>query len=726
MIVSRFCMVRRIEQKRALIMQANGKFGLVSALALIGCIPQAWAQAQTAENADSIVVTGERYFDEVPTSATKTRTPAVETPQSIVTVTREQMDDQNVQTVGSALRYSAGVLSDVDATSRFDTVFIRGFGGFSTSAAFVGFLDGLKLPRGQAFAQFSIDPYLLDRVEIVKGPAAVLYGQVNPGGLVNQTSRAATVDSAGEVRAEIGSDNRYQASVNSRGALDSEGTWRYSLAALGRTSGTRFDDVDEKRLAIAPALTWAPDQQTSLTLRGFYINDPDGGYFNSALARSLAPAAYQDALNSKLNFGDPSVDDYGRTQYGAGYEFDRQFGIVNFHSALRYARNETDFTGVQAAAGLTADGLLPRLAVNSVETARGISTDNRVSADLATGALVHRVLAGVDYQHHIADWAYGYAPATSLNVLNPVYGQTINSFITLTDNRQTQKQTGLYAQDQIELDAWRLTLGVRHDWSRLSTRTNATGAIARQSDEETTYRAGLLYLFDSGLAPYVSYATSFEPTVGVDENGDAFRPTTSRQFEAGVKYQPDGMPLLVTASLFDLRQDNTLTPSDTLGFSVQEGRIGSRGLELEMRGDVTDDLEVIASVTALDAEVKRSTTTSIIGKRPQAIPEWFASAWASYRIPAGPLTGLNLGGGVRYVAASYGDDLNTVRTPSYTIADLAVRYELENLVPSLGNTQLTLNVSNLFDKEYYTSCSYNIYCQFGNRRQVLGGVRYAW
>ncbi|WP_205028033.1 TonB-dependent siderophore receptor [Oleisolibacter albus] len=698
----------------------------MSALALVGWMPSAWAQAQPPESLDAIVVTGERYFDEVPTSATKTRTPAVETPQSIVTVTREQMDDQNVQTVGSALRYSAGVLSDVDATSRFDTVFIRGFGGFSTSAAFVGFLDGLRLPRGQAFGQFSIDPYLLDRVEIVKGPAAVLYGQVNPGGLVNQTSRAATVGRAGEVRAEIGSDNRYQASMNSRGAVDSDGTWRYSLAALARASGTRFDDVDEKRLAIAPAVTWAPDRQTTLTLRGFYIDDPEGGYFNSALARSLAPAAYRDALNSKLNFGDPAVDDYDRTQYGVGYEFDRRFGAVSVHSALRYARNSTDFTGVQAVAPLTADGLLPRAAVQSDETAKGISTDNRLSADVNTGALVHRIVAGLDYQHHTADWAYGMAAAPALNVLNPVYGQSVGPFAPLIDNRQTQQQTGLYAQDQIDMGAWRLTLSTRHDWAEVKTRTKATGAVSKQKDEKTSYRAGLLYLFDSGIAPYVSYATSFEPTVGVDENGTAFRPTTARQVEGGVKYQPHGVPVLVTASVFDLRQDDTLTPSETLGFSVQEGRIGSRGLEVEVRGDVTDSLEMIASVTALDTEVKRSTNAAIIGKRPQAIPEWFASAWASYRVPAGPLAGLNLGGGVRYVAASYGDDLNTVRTPSYTIADLAIRYELEKLIPSLGETQLTLNVSNLFDKEYYTSCSYNIYCQFGNRRQVLGGVRHAW
>lgn len=702
------------------------ELGLVSALALAGWTPSAWGQAQRVGDPDAIVVTGDSYLDETPGSATKTPTPAVETPQSIVTVTRRQIDDQNAQTVGSALRYSSGVLSDVDASSRNDSVFLRGFGGFGTGSAFVGFLDGLRLPRGQAFGQFSIDPFLLDRVEIIKGPSAVLYGQVNPGGLVNQISRAPTREAAGEVRAEIGSHDRFQGGIVSRGSIGDGSDLLYSIAAIGRTSGARFKNVDEKRIAVAPALTWAPGAATTLTLRGFYSHDPAGGYFNSALARSLAPAPFRDALNSKLNFGDPATDRFDRDQYGIGYQFEHRFGGVSFQSSLRYALNDTDFTGMQLVAPLTADGLLPRAVVRSAETARGLATDNRLLADLTTGILRHRLLVGLDYQRNIADWAYSFGGASSLDVLAPVYGQSVGPFMTVIDNRQTQQQTGLYAQDQIEAGGFRLTLGIRHDWARLRTHDNPTGTVSRQSDERTTYRAGLLYLFDFGLSPYVSYATSFEPTVGVDASGAAFRPTTARQFESGIKYQPAGVPLLVTASAFDIRQNNTLTPGATPGFNIQQGQIGSRGLEFEVRGNVTDDFELIASATLLDTEVRRSTIPGVEGKRPQAVPKRFASAWASYRFPAGPLTGLNLGGGIRYVAASFGDDLNTVRSPAYTVADLAVRYELAHLIPSLAGAQFTLNVSNLFDKEYYTSCSFNIYCQFGNRRQVLGGLRFAW
>lgn len=707
-------------------MRSKRALGLVSVAAIGGCAWPAFAQEKAGPEVETVVITADRYLDERPTAGTKTPTPAIETPQSIITVTRRQIDDQNAQTVGAALRYSAGVLADVDATSRNDSVFLRGFGNFGTASHFVDYLDGLKLPRGQAFAQFSIDPFLLDRIEIIKGPSAVLYGQVAPGGLVDQSSRSPTLQEGGEVRAEAGGHDRYQIGVASRGAVDADGELSYSVAALARRSGTRFDRVEEKRLAIAPALAWSPDDATTLTLRGFYSHDPEGGYFNSTLARSVAPAQYRAALNSKLNLGDPGFDGFERTSYGVGYAFERELGQASFQSSLRYARNETNFASLQLTSTLTSAGLLPRAAIRSDESAKGVSTDNRLTYDLAHGKVKHQLLVGLDHQSQTADWLYSFGAATSLNVLAPVYDQPVGPFMTIVDNRQTKRQTGLYVQDQISFGGLRVTLSARHDWTRQKTHDNPSGADSRQTDEHTTYRAGALYLFPSGLAPYVSYSTSFEPTIGVDASGAPFRPTTARQFEGGVKYQPADTPLLITASAFDIKQDNTLTPGPTLGFNVQEGRIGSRGLELEVRGSVTDQLELIASATALDTEVLRSNTAGVTGKRPQAVPKRFASAWASYRIASGPLADLNLSGGVRYVSSSFGDDLNTVRSPSYAITDIAVRYELGRRFPSLSGTQLTLNVSNLFDKEYYTSCSYGIYCQFGNRRQFLGGLRYTW
>ena len=296
----------------------------------------------------------------------------------------------------------------------------------------------------------------------------------------------------------------------------------------------------------------------------------------------------------------------------------------------------------------------------------------------------------------------------------------------MINNGQRLTQTGLYAQDQISLGGWRASLGVRHDWTDQSTDNRLAGSNSSQSADKTTYRAGLLYLFDNGIAPYVSYSTSFEPVVGVDADGLPFVPTTAEQYEAGIKYQPSSVPILLTASAFEIRQQNVLTPSSVPGFNVQQGEIRSRGLEFEARGNVTENLELVGAFTVLDTQVTRSTNLAIIGNRPQAVPDHFGSIWMNYAFRTGALDGLTLGGGIRYVGSSFGDDANLLRAPGYTVIDAALRYDLEKLAREFRGTELTLNVTNLFDKEYYSSCSSDIYCQFGNRRLILAGLRYRW
>ncbi|MBK5957657.1 TonB-dependent siderophore receptor [Rhodoplanes elegans] len=697
------------------------------------------ARAQSAASAETalqpIVVDADRrttdtrdsYLDKTSSAATKTDTPVVETPQSISIVTRRQIDDQNAQTVGNALRYTSGVLSDADTNARYDSVFIRGFGGFGTSTNYVGFLDGLKLPRGQAFANTAIDPFLLDRVEVLKGPSALLYGQTSPGGIVDQISRMPSATPYNEVRLEGGSHGRIQSGVTSQGAIDKEGHWLYSLTAIGRSSGTRYDDVDEKRVAVAPALTWAPDADTRLTILSYYQRDPEGGYFNSLYPTFLAPAQYRPFLNSTLNVGDPGFDAFKREQYGIGYKFDHRFNdVVSVHSGLRYSHVDIDMQSLQMNGPLSATGILPRWAVRSIEAVDGVSTDNRLQFDVATGPVKHKILTGVDYQNSSSSWIYKLGGATSLAVTNPLYYQPVGALATYIDNDQTLSQTGVYVQDQISLGGWRATLGVRHDWTKQSTDNRLASTSSDQSADKTTYRAGLLYLFDNGIAPYVSYSTSFEPVIGVGVDGAPFVPTTGEQYEVGIKYQPAALPILLTASAFDIRQKNVLTPSAVTGFNVQQGEVRSQGIELEARGNVTDSLELIGALTFLDTRVTESATASVIGNRPQAVPDYFGSIWMNYTIKAGGLTGLTLGGGVRRVGPTFADDANMIENPGYTVVDAAMRYDLKNFRPELKGAELTLNVTNLFDKEYYSSCSSNYYCQFANRRLILAGLRYRW
>lgn len=414
--------------------------------------------------------TADGYAVPTATSATKTNTPVIDTPQSVTTIPRRQLDDQNPQTVRDALNYTPGVLSGIDATNRYDSVFMRGFGGFGLSTEVVDFLDGLKLPRGQAFALPSVDPFLLDRIDVLRGPSALLYGQTSPGGLVNQISRAPSARPYNEARIEGGSYGRVQGGFTSQGALDEGGIWRYSFSAIGRAAGTRYDDVDERRLGVAPALTWAPSADTRLTLQGFYQTDPKGGYFNSIYPRSLAPAPFGGHLDRNFNVGDPTFDRYKRKQYALGYSFEHRFNdVVSLASTLRYAAIDLDLQGIQMAAPVTGGGILPRQAARSIEDVGGIATDNHAQINFATGSVNHQALVGVDFQHAVSNWDYRFGAAPPLDVTNPLYGVAIGPLARVIDNRQTLRQIGVYVQDQLSLGGLRVVLGVRYDWTEQTT-----------------------------------------------------------------------------------------------------------------------------------------------------------------------------------------------------------------------------------------------------------------
>ncbi|KEA07738.1 TonB-dependent siderophore receptor [Rhizobium rhizogenes] len=660
-------------------------------------------------------------------SATKTVTPIGETPQSITTVTRKQIDDQNPQTVSEALRYTSGVLSDRDSNSRYDSVFLRGFGSFGTATNYVSYLDGLKLPRGQAFATPSIDPFFLDHIDVLKGPSALLYGQISPGGLVNQVSREPSDVQSNELRIEGGTDGRIQSGLYSTGPITKDGTWQYGLATVGRSSGTRYDNVDEKRIGVAPSLKWEPDKDTSLVISGYYQRDPEGGYFNSLYPKFLAPANLAKYLGRDFDIGDPSYDSFERKQYGVGYRFEHSFDDqVTIRSNFRYSGVDVDMRSLQMAGAISSAGIIPRYAVHSIEDAKGFSFDNQAEFKFDTGAAKHTLLAGVDLQHSSSSWEYLMGAATSIDVTNPVYSQPVGPLASVIKSDQSLRQTGVYLQDQIELGRLRAVLGVRHDWTDQDSDNLLAHTSSDQSSDATSYRAGLLYLFDNGIAPYASYSTSFEPVIGTDANGNPFTPTKARQYEVGIKYKPTNLDALFTISAFDIRQENVLSPGSLPGFSVQQGEIHSRGLEFEARGNLTDNLELIGAISLLDTEVSRSTDTSIIGNQPQAVPRYYGSLWANYALDYPALEGLTIGGGVRFVGSSYADDANKVKAEGYTLLDAALKYDFGVKNQKLKGLEATLNVTNLLNKEYYSSCSSNYYCQYGNGRTVLAGLRYKW
>ncbi len=659
-------------------------------------------------------------------TATKTDTPIVRTPQTISVVTRQQIDDQNAQSVPEALRYTSGVVPEQRGTNEdsLEYLYARGF-------QIDEYLNGLILPGGinEGYNVTSVDTYLLDRIELLQGPASVLYGQASPGGILDMQSKRPTDYPLHEIEVQSGNYNRIQGSLDMSDKLNADGT------LLGRITGDAFDTdtqthfIHEKRIAVAPTLTWRPDAKTDLTIFAYFQDDPEAGSYNFVPAQGTVLPGVQ--IPRSFDPGDPGFDQFKKIQESIGYSFTHAFNdIWSFDQNFRYLHSDETVQYVADDVGISSNGQdLLRETYGNHGIDNTITLDNHVQAKFATGPLSHTALFGVDYYWTDYDHIFqGNFNAPSLSINSPVYFQAIPPFNFVYGSSGDQKldQIGVYAQDQIHWDHWELIAGLREDVAGEKTIGLTDGAVTQQTNTALTWRAGLLYHFDNGVAPYFNYATSFQPEVGTTISGTPFAPTTGQQYEAGIKYQPPGSNTIVTASLFNITQQNVLTADPTNGnFQVQTGQVRSRGATLEAHVSLTQDLNFIGSYTFDDLRNTESTTNDL-GKVPVGIPENLLSAWLTYDLPLQELRGLQLGGGVRYLGSSWGDAANTFEVPSVTLFDAAVHYDLGKRWPSLKGVSLSVTASNIFDKTYISSCLNALYCTFGEGRLVLANVKYRW
>ncbi len=664
-------------------------------------------------------------------TGTKTDTPLIETPQSISVITRDQMDARAVRDIGETVQYTAGVRSNLQGESSGlggSSISIRGFGGNGTAgASFSEYVDGLRI-GGTNFAVAGFEPYLFERIEVLKGPSSVLYGQSTPAGVVNHVSKRPPVEPLREIRVGGGSFDRKEGAFDLGGALDDGERVLVRLTGLFMDSDGQTDFTSRQRKAIAPAITWQPSDETTLTLLSSYQEDDfAGGFVNGLPAQGTVLTNPNGKLPVDFYQGDPNFNQWDRTQYSLGYQFEHRFNDTwEVRQNLRYRHNDLDLKAVYGSS-LQADlRTLNRSAFSAVEHSDDFTLDNQAEAAFATGPLDHTVLVGLDYQRLSKDTLRGFAAAPTLDIFDPVYHQTIGDPPIYQDVDTLQNQVGIYAQDQVKFGGWILTLGGRHDWAESDTTNNLTGVTTERADTAFTGRLGLGYVFENGIAPYLSYSESFEPTSGVDFSGDPFDPTTGTQYELGVKFQPPGFNSFVTLSGFQLTQQNVLTAdSQNPGFSVQTGEIRSRGIELEGVASLSPGLDVTAAYTFLDAEVTES-NDGTVGNRPAAIPTHWASIWADYTLPAGgQFAGLGLGAGVRYVGSSYGDEANSFEVPGYTLLDAAVHYDLGGVTSDLDGWRLSVNASNLLDEEYAT-CNFSTRCYYGLGRSVIATLRIRW
>lgn len=685
------------------------RFLLAASTATIALLAANAVLAQGADtDVDGLVVTSERA-----TTATKTDTPLIRTPQSISVVEAAQIADRGQLNLQETLRYSAGAAGE---TYGLDT---RGDGpglrGFSASQ----YLDGLNRPLG-----FNVAPrtevYTLERVEILRGPSSTLYGQGSPGGVINAMSKKPTFETKGEVVGQFGSFDRYQGMLDYQSAMAADGALAGRIVMVVRDSGMQTDHLKDDRFVIQPSIAWKPTDATTITLMGLYQDDETASSQQFLPYASVLTGAFPKLPIDRF-LGEPDYDrlDAKETAFTATVNH-RVNDRVELNANLRYSDASVEFNEIYAYAygnpanPFYADGqTIDRSAYAVDSDTQTFTADVNAVGRFSTGAVEHTLLGGLDVLSLQTTSYSGFGMVTPINAYNPVYGRPFvaPTLSKLPDVDQTQ--VGLYLQDQLRWNDLTVVAGLRRDRAERQT----TGA-AKQIDEATTYRIAALYELPYGVTPYVSYATSFRPETYQDPSGQTFDPQKGKQWEVGVKWSPFA-GALVTLAGYDLKETNRLAndPNSVVNL-VQTGGISGKGVEFEASWTRPRDLQVTLAASHGETIVDESQYAYEQGRQVSDTPRTLASAWAVKTLQLSNDVDFRFGGGVRYVGSTtsvgFAGDL---RTPSYTLADALVALDA-------GKWSLTLNATNLFDKQYFVSCRTFGDCFSGLGRNVVGTIGY--
>ncbi len=664
--------------------------------------------------------------------ATKTSMPLVRTSQSVSVVTREQIDKQGSMTVAEAVRYTPGVLTNpYGNTRRYDYLAMRGINDGAVDNIII---DGLKsMGDPGSYSSLQIDPYFIERIDVLKGPSSVLYGRSNPGGLASLTTKRPQFTDAARIDLSYGSNDYKSLGFDVTGPLNENVAYR--VVGVAKDADSQVDYVEETRYTLMPSLTLNLSEDTSLNLYAYLQHDPNGGYHGSLPASGTLEKRNGQRLSGSFFEGDPDIEEFKRTQNMLGYEFQHRFNDVwSARQNFRYLDAEVENSQVWQSGYYDATSdLLYRGFSGGEESLHAWVIDNMLQAEFATGSALHTVVFGLDYQYTKNKTLdeFDYTSVSPLDIANPIYPDNTLADLAVSSNAlRRQKQAGLYIQDLIELDSWNLSFGLRQDWYDVSIDDAVRGKDANQG-EKLSGHVGVLYSFENGISPYLSYSTSFNPTSNYSSGAQILEPTTGKQWEAGMKYQPVGSDDLYTLSFFTIDMENLFAKENSLvtdNFYKGVGGMKSRGVELEARVNVTEHLRVLGSVTLNDVKYSKSyfaynsagEVVDAKGNTPYQTPERMASLWADYSFAEGLLAGLNIGGGARYVGYSWGNDAHDFKVPSYTLFDASIGYDLSRV--GLNGTSIRLNANNLTDEYYVASCYNASSCYLGAERNVVATI----
>ncbi|WP_407439820.1 TonB-dependent siderophore receptor [Lelliottia sp.] len=672
----------------------------------------------------TIVVSGTEQDSALPgwtNSATKSAVAESKTPQVINTISATEIAQRHANSVNEILRYAPGVSTEVRGNTSYMSEYkIRGF------TVEQEYYNGLQLPynvTGNTKAR--IDPLLIESVDILKGPASVLYGGGSPGGLVNIQGKKPQKDQHTEVGFTTGTRNLKEGYLDSTGQI-ADSDWKYRLLGKATEGDDQPHTTRTENYLVAPSVTWQPDSKTRLTLDALAQNTPSLSPSNP-LPLSYLRSKYAD----RRDYAGDEWSGFKQRQWMLGYSFEHEFDSGwGFNQKARYFDVDTHQRSVYSTGAGSEVYQLNRFAYTTDEDLHSFNMDNQVTKTVTLGEWKHHLLAGFDYQKLNSHFHYRYASATpGIDMRDPDYTQISESALglyTAQKNRLSYQQNGYYLQDQVEFGGLNLLGSLRYDdYRSVTTNYLQNGDKAWVSQDRVTKRLGALYAFENGISPFISYSEGFAP---VSPQGTLMakdvKPTTSKQVEGGVKYLLEEYATTLTASVFNIRQKNVVTTDPGFLNYRQTGEVESKGAELSVVSRPTDNLTLIANYAYTHAI--NTEDDKYQGKRPTQVPENAFNLWGDYTFDSTPLKGLNLGLGARYTGpmeiAPTNDRGKLGGTTQY---DLAASYRLGEVMPSLEGLTLKASAQNITNKETFT-CYDATNCWIGRDRTYQVGASYSF
>ncbi|MEM1256679.1 MAG: TonB-dependent receptor [Cyanobacteria bacterium P01_H01_bin.21] len=671
-----------------------------AALGLTLSITPGVAQVDESEETLRLVVTGEegsRYVEPNTSTATRTDTPLRDIPQSIQVIPREVLEDQQVIRLGDALRNVSGVVrgEQISGGPRFIT---RGF------IDAVILRDGLRQSFGgtrSGFAELSN----LESIEVLKGPASILVGNVEPGGVINLVSKQPLSEPFYNLEFQGGNRELISPSIDLSGPLTDDGRLLYRLNALYRNENSFRDfDTEIERFFIAPTLSWQISDRTDLTLRLEYRDDEapaDLGLV--ALGDEVADIPFDRVIGEQ--------DDIDREEdLQIAYNFEHRFSDRwKLRNSFSYRNRQENFSGTFASSpDETTGDLTFNFATLVTDPQEVFDLQTNVVGEFNTGSVEHKVLVGVDLfrENRESTTRFDVFNPITFNIFDPVYGtipRPSEEDIPISASQTLRQDAlGIYLQDQITLlDNLKLLAGVRYDTVEQETVRNPTFFNPNTSestinDDAFTPRVGLVYQPSEEISLYGSYSTSFVPNSATTVDGEIIEPQRGEQFEIGIKTELLEGTLIGNLALFHITKQNVpTTDPDNFRASLPTGEQRSQGIELDIAGEIFPGWNIIANYAYTDADIT-SDNRGNEGNRLTGVPEHNFNLWNTYDIQAGPLEGLGLGLGVNYVGERFGDDANTFTADGYFLTNAAISYKRDNW-------RAALNIRNLFDVDYIES-----------------------